>query len=212
MARPAEHLTRLRTCLYCKSVFQRPKRCVSSSFLVSWFSYRRMKFCSLRCRGAWQSANVRGPAHPNWRDRQCIDCGVRRPRNATAKRCWSCHTQHIKKPENNPNWRGGLRSPAKMPPCQDCGKPLGDWYAKHCIKCAGKYRRGPRKAKLTYKYLHTFITQKLGKPMTCTHCGKIETSTRRIHWANRSGNYSRDISDWIRLCVVCHTAYDKRKP
>jgi len=25
-----------------------------------------------------------------------------------------------------------------------------------------------------------------------------------IHWHNISGEYKRDVSDWIRLCAKCH--------
>ena len=30
----------------------------------------------------------------------------------------------------------------------------------------------------------------------------------RYHWANVSGKYLRDISDWIQLCVKCHKQFD----
>lgn len=32
-----------------------------------------------------------------------------------------------------------------------------------------------------------------------------------MHWANISGKYLRDITDWVRLCVSCHKYFDKQK-
>jgi hypothetical protein len=48
----------------------------------------------------------------------------------------------------------------------------------------------------------------LGKPSNCSQCG-ILGHGRRMHWANKSRNYQRIKSDWIRLCPKCHGVYDK---
>lgn len=56
---------------------------------------------------------------------------------------------------------------------------------------------------------HTFVVRRLGKPQRCEHCGTTEK--RMYHWANISGNYLRDVSDYIRLCVPCHKRFDLRK-
>jgi hypothetical protein len=60
----------------------------------------------------------------------------------------------------------------------------------------------------TYGALHQWIRKKLGRSMKCEKCGKIETSYKKMHWANRSGKYLRDLNDWIRLCVSCHKIFD----
>ncbi len=31
---------------------------------------------------------------------------------------------------------------------------------------------------------------------------------RKFEWANKSGEYKRDLTDWIRLCTPCHAKYD----
>jgi hypothetical protein len=54
----------------------------------------------------------------------------------------------------------------------------------------------------TYRYLHTWVQRKLGTPQKCEICGTTED--RRYHWANKSGEYRRDLTDWRRLCVPCH--------
>jgi hypothetical protein len=63
-----------------------------------------------------------------------------------------------------------------------------------------------------YCGLHTWIYRKLGRPTTCEHCGKTGLTGRKIHWANKSGKYLRNINDWLRLCVKCHSKYDIYHP
>lgn len=58
-----------------------------------------------------------------------------------------------------------------------------------------------------YRALHHWVSRWLSKPEKCEHCGKIGYG-RQMHWANKSGNYKRLISDWIRLCAKCHAKYD----
>ena len=79
--------------------------------------------------------------------------------------------------------------------------------------------------KVGYFALHKWIQRKLGKPQKCENpsCfyprpykdrhehGKLMFSSKKYEWANVSGEYKRDFSDWIRLCVSCHVAYDKEK-
>lgn len=60
-----------------------------------------------------------------------------------------------------------------------------------------------------YLGLHKWVYRKLGQPNKCGYCGKDGLNAQRIHWANKSGKYKRDISDWIRLCRKCHAEYDK---
>ena len=59
-----------------------------------------------------------------------------------------------------------------------------------------------------YHALHEWVQKELGKPDTCEHCKRSGLTGMSIHWANRSQEYKRDISDWIRLCVSCHRVYD----
>lgn len=62
----------------------------------------------------------------------------------------------------------------------------------------------------TVKYiaLHQWVARKLGKPMMCENCGNDALQPRQYNWANVSGEYKRDISDWARLCVSCHHLID----
>lgn len=59
-----------------------------------------------------------------------------------------------------------------------------------------------------YVALHTWVKRKLGKPTVCAMCGIEEFNPYKIHWANISGEYKRDLNDWIRLCASCHHKID----
>lgn len=63
--------------------------------------------------------------------------------------------------------------------------------------------------KVQYHGLHDWVRRKLGTPSKCEHCG-IEEEGRMYHWANKSQQYKRDLSDWLRLCVPCHAKYDNK--
>lgn len=54
--------------------------------------------------------------------------------------------------------------------------------------------------------LHKWVARHLGKPNLCDHCGT--TTAKRFEWANKSGLYLRDLTDWLRLCTSCHRKYD----
>ncbi len=59
----------------------------------------------------------------------------------------------------------------------------------------------------SYATVHKWVSKKLGSPNKCDNCGTTEK--RMYHWSNRDGKYSRNLSDWWRLCVPCHSSYDK---
>jgi hypothetical protein len=59
-----------------------------------------------------------------------------------------------------------------------------------------------------YRSLHLWVERNLGKPMQCENCST--TYPQRYHWANISGEYKRELSDWVRLCPLCHKNYDNQ--
>lgn len=61
-----------------------------------------------------------------------------------------------------------------------------------------------------YRGLHIWVQQVLGKTNKCESCGKKGTG-HKMHWANISGQYLREISDWVRLCVKCHKDFDMNR-
>jgi hypothetical protein len=61
-----------------------------------------------------------------------------------------------------------------------------------------------------YHSKHVYIYRKLGQPCFCSNC-KTNDKKKNYEWANISGKYKRDLSDWIRLCIPCHRNYDLGK-
>lgn len=59
-----------------------------------------------------------------------------------------------------------------------------------------------------YFGLHTWVQRKLGIARKCEVC-EITKDKRKVHWANKSRKYKRDLSDWVSLCSKCHGKYDK---
>ena len=62
-----------------------------------------------------------------------------------------------------------------------------------------------------YWGIHKWINRHFKKPTMCQNCGKDNLYKWSIHWANISGNYRRDINDWIALCQSCHRRFDNGK-
>jgi len=60
---------------------------------------------------------------------------------------------------------------------------------------------------LNYSSTHKWVYKKLGKANSrkCSSCKKRH---KRMEWANLSGSYKREISDWIVLCNPCHQKLD----
>lgn len=58
---------------------------------------------------------------------------------------------------------------------------------------------------------HAWIARHFGRPDICEICGAVnipEGKKRWFEWANISGKYKRDRSDWRRLCKKCHAKVD----
>lgn len=63
--------------------------------------------------------------------------------------------------------------------------------------------------KAGYHALHKWVYKELGKAKSCEVCGVIHD--KRYHWANLSGEYIRDLSDWKQMCGSCHKKHDLSK-
>lgn len=57
---------------------------------------------------------------------------------------------------------------------------------------------------VAYRTLHAWVARHKGRPAACSHCG----ANGRTDWANVSGEYLRDLDDYIALCRRCHKAFD----
>ena len=79
---------------------------------------------------------------------------------------------------------------------------------KKCPQLCGEKNGIWKGDNVSYSGLHYWVSYHLGKPDTCEFCGQNGLSGKQIHWANKSGDYLRDLNDWLRLCVSCHIKYD----
>lgn len=59
-----------------------------------------------------------------------------------------------------------------------------------------------------YVSKHKWVSKMKGKPSFCEGCGREDQ--KRYEWANLSGNYKREVEDYIRLCKSCHERHDKK--
>ena len=56
-----------------------------------------------------------------------------------------------------------------------------------------------------YHCLHIWVRKYKPKPEKCQSCGK---KTGNLDCANISGEYKRDLNDYVYLCRVCHMKFD----
>lgn len=80
-------------------------------------------------------------------------------------------------------------------------------YQKH-LKFLGRNNPRWKGDTVGYRALHTWVNTHYGKANRCTNpdCKGI---SRVFEWANISGEYKRDISDWKMLCKSCHGIFDR---
>lgn len=57
-----------------------------------------------------------------------------------------------------------------------------------------------------YISLHSWIRRHYGKAKKCVKCKR--KGLPKYEWANISGEYKRDISDYMELCQSCHRRKD----
>lgn len=107
---------------------------------------------------------------------------------------------------NPGHWLGKKRSEA------DC-KAISDGHKGQNSSPPTQFKKSENPAynrvggRTPYRNLHHWVGKKLGKPNQCSECGTI-AGGKGMHWANKSHEYKKEVSDWIRLCVKCHYEYD----
>jgi len=60
-----------------------------------------------------------------------------------------------------------------------------------------------------YVALHSWVRRNLGIANKCEKCGINDL--KRYHFANKSGEYKRELDDWIQLCPSCHKLFDNKR-
>jgi hypothetical protein len=80
-------------------------------------------------------------------------------------------------------------------------------YNKNKTLLIGEKNKSWKGNKAGYFAIHCWIRRRLGSPSVCDVCGCNDK--RKYEWANISGEYKRDISDYKRMCTSCHRKHDK---
>lgn len=70
-----------------------------------------------------------------------------------------------------------------------------------------KVGRPLKESGISYSGLHTWLIRTYGRAKYCEN-DKTHKS-KRFEWANISGEYKRNISDYKQLCTSCHHKFDK---
>lgn len=122
-----------------------------------------------------------------------LDRGYGRFCSRSCRSTWVCTTD---------NYRKGIQ--------KRVGRPCHPNTIKANREKCGTKAYQWKGAGVGYRALHNWVEKQLGKPHDCTQCGNSNLPHRHYHWANLSGLYMRDISDWARMCVKCHMAHDRK--
>ncbi len=111
-------------------------------------------------------------------------------------------------PKGNVPWnKGSGRKETKCPGCGTEISVLESQGTKYCSReCAYASMRLPDNMVTNYSTVHSRIKKQYGTPSRCENCG--DTTSPKFEWANISGEYRLDRSDWARLCCQCHRRYD----
>lgn len=94
----------------------------------------------------------------------------------------------------------------------NCQEPIPIRAKKYCSReCAFEHRSNEKHHawkgdKASYSAVHKWMTNNFGRPYKCFSC---DGTTPRVEWANISGEYKREMSDWIGLCSSCHRYFDR---
>jgi len=101
--------------------------------------------------------------------------------------------------------------------CEQCGKEFearpsvvkmgnGKFCSRKCMGASksGMNHKDWKGNEVGYATLHDWVRQNKPKPKpnACEICGKVTT---KLDAANISGEYKRDLNDFIYLCKKCHT-------
>jgi len=86
-------------------------------------------------------------------------------------------------------------------------------YSKHLPKFRADEQRGNKNHcwkgnKVSKRTLHKFLRRNHPDTGSCSYCNR---RTSYLDLANKSGEYTRNIKDYIYLCRSCHIKFDLKR-
>jgi hypothetical protein len=112
-----------------------------------------------------------------------------------------------KRPERPQWWCEKISKGCKGRKAPNKGIPMSEAQKRKISQTKLAKRSEPNyKPSTNYEAIHCHLRRNYKKPDHCWFCGKKE----KLHWANLTGFYSRDINDYRPLCRKCHFAHDAR--
>lgn len=198
------------------------RNCLECGRRFGPLNHLNLRFCTRGCAYKWRTGrpnNKRGKHYPHLQ-------------RAEVRHCRVCHKAFRAIKDINGRFGStkirkqmicslgcwSVRSGRNKMKCKYCGK-VGLTMAsnKYCSRdCAYRDCREEKAGawkgeNAGYSALHKFVASRRGQPLICEQCDKETNGRHEIAWANISGEYKRDLSDWARLCAKCHKAFDSHK-
>lgn len=99
--------------------------------------------------------------------------------------------------------------PVKKGGTHSWGKKIGKSMLGNINSKVGSNHWNWKGENVGYIGIHHWARKMFGTPKYCEHCGL--SGKKKYEWANVSGKYLREKSDWLRLCSSCHKKYDLAK-
>lgn len=128
------------------------------------------------------------------------------------RKCKTCEKEFYAIPAQVKRNEGKFCSTSCSNKSRDMTHHLGKYAKKGCVAPKTCFKKAKKTFKGTlseYKYLHYKINKLFGKPDECEFCGE-SLNNKPIEWANKSGSYTEDRGDWLKLCKKCHWNYDEQ--
>lgn len=148
--------------------------------------------------------------------KRCKDCGSIKESNefyGLQGECKECTKARIKVSSRNIKRNclicakefGTCKSEIRRGGGKTCSRECFYEYLRKTVK-RGSESHAWKGDKAGYGSMHDWVRKELGKPSFCEICKTLEA--KKYEWANISGQYKRDVTDWKRLCTRCHHKFD----
>lgn len=130
---------------------------------------------------------------------KCIACAKLDSRNnkTVPRICAVCNKDFLANPNEVKRRTGGANT---------CSRKC--WYKYVSTVLEKRWDSIGRTETAIYTRAHKFVYKELGKAYKCEECGSSDKTV--YHWANLSGKYTLDVSDWKMMCPSCHKNYDNK--